>query len=98
MLPDCAIYAPGDRVRVIDLAKPGHVRTPCYVRGKVGIIERYCGTFENPEERAYGRGRGNRIPLYRVHLRQIDLWPDYDGSREDTLEIEIYGHWLKLEP
>jgi hypothetical protein len=31
--------------------KPGHVRTPSYVCGRVGTIERYCGLFENPEER-----------------------------------------------
>lgn len=87
-------YAVGDRVRIVDLGKPGHVRTPTYVRNKIGIIERYCGTFENPEERAYGRWGLARIPLYRVRLRQTDLWPDYDGEAGDVLELEIYDHWL----
>ena len=87
-------FAAGDRVRILDLGKPGHVRTPAYVRGRVGTIERFCGLFENPEERAYGREGRDRIPLYRVHLDQRELWSGYSGRADDTLEIEIYEHWL----
>src|SRR5690606_15255100 len=88
-------YPPGARVRILDLGKPGHVRTPIYVREKIGTIERFCGAFENPEERAYGRVGREKVRLYRVRLNQQDLWPDYDGPESDTLEIEIYDHWLK---
>jgi nitrile hydratase len=89
------VLAPGDGVRIIDLGKPGHVRTPVYARGKVGTIDRYCGEFENPEERAYGRVGRERISLYRVRLMQSDLWPDYDGADGDSLVLEIYAHWLQ---
>ena len=88
-------FATGDRVRIVDLGKPGHVRTPLYVRGKIGVVDYYCGRFENPEERAYGRVGGERIPLYRVRLMQEDLWPDYEGARGDSLVLEIYHHWLR---
>jgi nitrile hydratase subunit beta len=88
-------YALGDRVRIVDLGKPGHVRTPLYVREKIGMIDHCCGSFENPENRAYGRVGRERIPLYRVRLRQHDLWPDYEGAAEDTLVLEIYHHWLR---
>jgi hypothetical protein len=88
-------YALGERVRIRDLGKPGHVRTPLYVRRKVGVIDHCCGSFENPEERAYGRIGRDRIPLYRVRLRQRDLWPDYEGAEHDTLVLEIYDHWLE---
>jgi nitrile hydratase subunit beta len=88
-------FAPGDRVRIIDLGKPGHVRTPRYVREKTGAIESYCGRFENPEERGYGRVGLGRVPLYRVQFNQRDLWPDYDGSERDQLILEIYEHWLR---
>ena len=37
----------------------------------------------------------SRVPLYRVHFKQSDLWADYDGKPEDTLELEIYEHWLE---
>jgi len=87
-------FAVGDRVLILDLGKPGHVRTPTYVRGSVGTIERFCGSFENPEERAYGHEGGARIPLYRVHLLQRDLWFSYAGHVRDTLEIEVFEHWL----
>jgi nitrile hydratase len=90
-----AAYAPGDRVRIVDLGKPGHVRTPAYARGKVGVIDHCCGRFENPEERAYGRLGRERIPLYRVRLMQRDLWADYDGADDDSLVLEIYDHWLQ---
>ena len=32
--------------------------------------------------------------LYRVNFKQLELWPDYDGAADDTLEIEIYEHWM----
>jgi nitrile hydratase len=88
-------YALGDRVRIIDLDKPGHVRTPIYVRNKIGVIDHCCGAFENPENRAYGRVGRERIPLYRVRLKQHDLWPDYEGAPDDSLVLEIYHHWLQ---
>jgi nitrile hydratase len=66
-----------------------------YVRAKVGTIDRLCGDFENPEDRAYGRVGGPRIPLYRVRLMQHDLWPDYEGPDQDSLVLEIYQHWLQ---
>lgn len=95
MSAEGAAFAPGDRVRIVDLDKGGHVRTPRYVREKVGVIDFYCGKFENPEERAYGRVGRERIPLYRVRLMQRDLWPDYEGPPQDSLVLEIYDHWLK---
>jgi nitrile hydratase subunit beta len=89
------IYSAGEVVRIRDIGKAGHVRTPQYVRNKVGLIDSYVGLFENPEERAYGRIGCEPIPLYRVRLKQNDLWPDYQGSDRDTLVLEIYDHWLE---
>jgi nitrile hydratase subunit beta len=88
-------YGAGDRVRVRDWDAPGHLRTPWYVRGHFGIIERCCGTFRNPEELAFGRSGLPAQPLYRVRFMQADLWPDYRGSDSDTLDAEIYQHWLE---
>ena len=45
-----ARFKPGDRVRVRRADPIGHIRTPAYVRGKTGEIERLCGEFANPEE------------------------------------------------
>ena len=87
-------YAVGDPVRVIEAHPPGHRRTPFYIRGKEGVIERYCGTFLNPEERAYGFNGLPKRHLYRVRFRQMDIWPGYNGPMHDILELEIFEHWL----
>ncbi len=88
-------FAPGEAVRVRMAEPPGHLRTPYYARGKAGAIERVCGSFPNPEELAYGRDGLPARPLYRVRFRQMALWPDYAGSAEDTVDIEIFEHWLE---
>lgn len=91
-----ARYAPGERVHVrADFSRPGHVRTPWYCRDKAGVIERICGAFGNPETLAYGKDGKPFQPLYRVRFAQAELWPDYAGPRDDTVEIEIYQHWLE---
>jgi len=85
----------GDRVTVRRAYPPGHVRTPYYVRGQTGVVERVLDIFPNPEELAYGRSGLPKIRLYRVRFRQVDLWPDYQGKLEDTVDVEIYQHWLE---
>ena len=88
-------FRPGDPVRVRFAAPPGHIRTPWYIRGRAGVVERLCGSFGNPEELAYNRPGTPRQPLYRVRFRQAQIWPDYRGAGTDTVDIEIYQHWLE---
>ncbi len=88
-------FQTGDRVKVIKAAPIGHVRTPWYVRGQVGVIERCCGSFGNPEELAYARSGEPKQPLYRVRFAQTEVWPDYRGKPGDVLEVEIFQHWLE---
>ena len=88
-------FARGARVTVRRADPPGHIRTPWYIRGKIGEIERLCGAFPNPEELAYNRPGTPPQPLYRVRFRQRELWPDYRGAPEDTIDVEIYQHWLE---
>jgi len=93
-LPVSARFKPGDRVHVLKAEPPGHVRTPYYCRGHAGVIERVCGAFPNPEELAYRRSGLPATPLYRVHFLSRELWPGYAENPADTLDIEIYEHWL----
>ena len=88
-------FRPGDTVRVMEAYPLGHVRTPFYIRGKTGVIERYCGAFPNPEELAQMRDGLPPQPLYRVRFHQREVWPDYRGAPDDVLEVEIYQHWLE---
>ena len=88
-------FSVGDRVRVKRRFPPGHRRTPSYIRGKVGEIERICGAFPNPEELAYGFDGEPKRVLYRVRFRQKEVWPHYNGPDLDIIEMEIYEHWLE---
>jgi nitrile hydratase len=90
-----ARFATGDRVRVLQMYPLGHVRTPWYIRGKSGVVERLCGAYPNPEELAYRRSGLPAEPLYRVRFLQREVWPDYRGSAADTVDLEIYQHWLQ---
>lgn len=81
------------RIRVRHLMPPGHARTPAYLRGKTGVIERPLGPFSNPERLAYGQP-GEPRDLFRVRFRIGDLWPDAPHP-DDTLDAEIYAHWLE---
>lgn len=89
------LFAPGDRVRVRRAYPPGHVRTPFYLRGRTGVVERICGAFPNPEELAYARDGLPRQHLYRIRFRQADVWENYGGGKDDTLDVEVYQHWLE---
>jgi hypothetical protein len=95
--PSAAKFQPGDRVRVKAEERPGHMRTPAYVRGKRGWVERVHGAFRNPEGLAYGGDGLPRQPLYMVGFRQADLWQPYAESPADNLYVDIYEHWLEAE-
>ena len=85
----------GERVRVRKVDAPGHIRTPWYIRGHEGVVERFCGYFKNPEELAYCRPGTPLRALYRVRFEQARVWPAYRGAAGDTLDIDIYEHWLE---
>ena len=60
------MIAPGDPVRVLEIEKEGHVRTPDYVKGKTGRVVSVLGEFKDPESLAYG---GSGLPekaLYKT--------------------------------
>ncbi|MCH9671470.1 MAG: nitrile hydratase subunit beta [Gammaproteobacteria bacterium] len=88
-------YAVGATVRVRAHAPPGHLRTPYYCRGKTGTVVRVCGEFRNPEFLAYGEYDGPKEVLYRVAFPHKVLWEDYSGPAHDSVEIELYEHWLE---
>ena len=86
-------FKPGDRVRVRMEDRPGHIRTPWYIRGKTGWIEQVHGKFLNPESLAHG---GDGLPkrlLYLVAFNQKDVWTTVQAPRDKVL-VDIYEHWL----
>ena len=93
-------FAPGDRVRVrLDWPETGpqrvHVRTPHYLRGRTGVVERMFGTYPNPEGLAFGKPGLPAQPLYQVRFAQAPLWSKPTSA--DTVVADIYEHWLEPE-
>jgi hypothetical protein len=90
-------FSEGERVKISQRYPAAHHRVPNYAKGAVGYVERVCDSFGQPESLAVG-GDGKPLQtLYRIRLEQSALWPDYDGATEDTLDIEIFEHWLEAE-
>ena len=85
----------GDKVVVKNEYRPGHLRTPAYLRGKHGVILGNFGAWKNPEDLAYGR---DGLPLrvnYWVQFRMQDVWVTGAYAANDTVAAEIYEHWLE---
>jgi nitrile hydratase len=72
-----------------------HLRTPGYIFGKRGVVERVCGRFPSPELLAFGI-EGQSTMLYRVRFQQRMLWDAYEGSETDSIEVELYEPWLRV--
>lgn len=90
-------FRAGDRVRVAERAHEGHHRTPGYVKGKRGHIERVFGSFSNPETRAYGSDGLPEQALYQVSFDQGELWPGSRRHARDVTCVDIFEHWLEAE-
>lgn len=88
-------FAVGQTVRIRSAQVFTHIRTPWYVMGKVGTVERVAGVFPDAEQTGYGHANARPVVLYRIQLLMQDIWTDYEGSDTDTLDVEIYEHWLE---
>ena len=91
-------FQSGDRVCIDDRHESRHHRVPAYAKGQCGEVVRVCHEQCHPEDLASGDLGGLKVGVYRVRLRQVDLWPDYAGAVNDCLDIEIYAHWLQRAP
>lgn len=89
-------FAPGARVQVRparpEQFAPMHLRTPHYVRGRPGTVQKVLGVFANPEALAFGR-KGEPRVLYHILFDQAPIWQE--GEPADTVLVEIFEHWLE---
>lgn len=90
-----ARFVPGDAVVIDARPEPRHHRVPSYVKGRSAVVERVCRPQPEPEKVATADPDGTTVPVYRIRVRQTDLWDDYGGPADDTLEIEMHEHWLR---
>lgn len=94
-MADSHKYEVGARVRIQKREAEGHIRTPVYMMGKTGVVERQKGFYRKPEDLAYGKGDGEPAALYSIRLKQSDLWPNYEGQAQDTVLADIFEYWLE---
>jgi nitrile hydratase len=89
-------FLPGTRVQVRDdwpeRRGPCHIRTPHYLRGRIGTVQRLLGRFANPEDLAFARP-APKCALYHVLFEQPPIWDE--GRPGDELLVEIFEHWLQ---
>jgi nitrile hydratase subunit beta len=88
-------YGAGERVRVASRPHEGHHRTPGYLKGKTGVVERVHASFANPETRAYGADGLPAQRLYLVGFAQDEVWQGYGGSPSDRVYADVFEHWLE---
>ena len=89
-------FAPGQKIRVkLDWPEtrgPCHIRTPHYLRGRTGTIERHLGRYANPEDLAFARPAAV-LNLYHVRFDQPAIWGS--GQPGDEIVVEIFETWLE---
>lgn len=78
-------FVAGMSVRVSERAHEGHHRTPEYIKGRTGTVERLHGCFTNPETRAYGSDGLPQLELYLV---------SFEHGR-DSIHLDLFEHWLE---
>jgi nitrile hydratase len=88
-------YRVGGPVTVAARDHSGHHRTPAYIKGKTGRIERVHAEFRNPETSAYGDDGLPAMPLYLVSFARSDLWPDAGTDRGHRVYVDVFEHWLE---
>jgi nitrile hydratase subunit beta len=85
----------GERVTVAARAHGGHHRTPTYIKGTTGRIERVHATFRNPETLAYGDDGLPEMSLYLVSFAGSDLWPQAPAGGGHRVYVDVFEHWLE---
>ncbi|MEO1396122.1 MAG: SH3-like domain-containing protein [Cyanobacteria bacterium J06634_5] len=91
-------------VQVMPHTKPGHIRVPAYLLGKIGKIVSFQGMFLNPEDVAHLKSTVVRLPLYLVEFEMAEVWGDSPSGKlrqrsaqtslQDKVRAEIYEPWL----
>jgi nitrile hydratase len=88
-------FAVGDWVRVRDVRPLGHTRCPWYVRGRVGIITRYDGTFPLPDLAAH------RLPEMNDHSYNVGFAASHlfdEAEPNVTILIDLFERYLEASP
>lgn len=90
-----AKFKVGDKVKVRELPAMFYTRTPEYCRGAQGTIAEVTYESPAPEDEAWDREDAKAEWFYIVRFNQAELWDNYTGPPNDTLQTEIPERWLE---
>jgi nitrile hydratase subunit beta len=85
-------YAPGERVRVLELFVLGHVRMPAYIRGKTGVVVQVSPAYPFPDAHAHSVVAADE-PTYDVRFASRDLWPD--AAENTAVHVGVFESYLE---
>jgi len=86
------LFAAGASVRVRALDTVGHTRTPAYVSGRVGIVDRDHGVFVFPDTNAHGKGP-NPQHVYSVRFESAELWGQ--AGQGGAVYVDLWDGYLE---
>ena len=90
-------YGPGERVRVAARRHDGHHRTPDYVKGKTGTVQRVHSSFTNPETGRLTVGWDSfNYDTTRQWLDGHFVFDEYDatGAVVSTRRVSLRLRWV----
>jgi len=91
------LFKAGDFVKIAVRFPIGHYRVPNYIRGKHGRVEAVIEPRAvNNEDEGFGLNAGVKRHYYRLAIPLTELWPNYTGSPDDGLRIEVFETWLEM--
>ena len=88
-----ARFKPGEAVYARNIHPQHHTRTPRYVRGKTGRVERDYGVFILPDSHAQNTGKTPQH-VYSVRFTARELWGP-DARESDGLFIDMWDDYLE---
>ena len=89
-------FVSGDKVRIRTKNRdqePLHHRTPLYIQGKIGWIDKLHGVFRDPSLLARHKPGLPKLRLYRIGFAQHDLWGS--SVQDDILLVDVYEDWIE---
>jgi thiocyanate hydrolase subunit beta len=88
-------FGVGDSVRVRELPTFFYTRAQEYLRGTPGTVARVTYESLAPEDEAFNHEEQRPEWYYIVRFKMTDLWDEYAGLPNDTLQAELSERWLE---
>ena len=86
-------FTVGDGVRAKSINPLGHTRSPRYVRGRHGVIDRDHGVFVFPDTNAHGLGPSPQH-VYSVRFAARELWGS-EAAPRDAVYVDLWDDHLE---